>query len=140
MLSQINSPSERTQPSRPIQAVYQSARTLPTLPMRAVSSTQPFLGFSALAPPSASPLPTQAVNADRLASAAATLPRQQQLPRRGRRRTRGPAVSGPVLGRLASNSLRPRIDDCLVELNPSTIRVLVKVYPPIVSLFGHVLH
>ena len=82
-------------PSAPISHLYQSFRTqapqeyptisnghsaLPSLP-----TLQPFLGFSSLG----TSLIGQ-VNQQRLASSAATQPRQPQLPLRGRRR--GPVI------------------------------------------------
>ena len=110
----------------PIQNVYQSARTLPALPTNPPSTSQPFLGFSALAAPS---LPTQNANQARLASAAVTIPRQQQVARRGSRR-RGPASHPPTL---AHHPIRAKIENCLLETDPETIRVQVRVYPPTVG-------
>jgi hypothetical protein len=88
----LQNPTAPSQFSIPIQNVYQSACTLPALPSNPPSTSQPFLGFSALAPPS---LPTQHANQAHLASAAATIPRQQQFARRGSRR-RGPARPPPL--------------------------------------------
>jgi hypothetical protein len=78
----------------------------------------------ALAPPS---LPTQHANQSRLASAAATIPRQQQVARRG------PARPPPTL---AHNPARAKIENCLLETDPETIRVQVRVYPPTVGYFA----
>ena len=121
-------PPRPSQFSLPIQNVYQSARTLPALLSNPPSTSQPFLGFSALAAPSGS-LPTQNANQARLASAAATIPQQQQVARRGSRR-RGPARPPPTL---AHQPVRAKIENCLVETDPETIRVRVRVYPPAVS-------
>jgi hypothetical protein len=116
--------SRPSQFSLPIQNVYQSARTLPALPSNPPSTSQPFLGFSSLAAPS---LPTQNANQARLASAAATIPRQQ-VARRGSRR-QGPARAPPTL---AHQPVRAKIENCLLETDPETIRVQVRVYPPTV--------
>jgi hypothetical protein len=124
--SQNPPPPSSSQFSLPIQNVYQSARTLPALPSNPPSTSQPFLGFSALAAPS---LPTQNANQARLASAAATIPRQQQVARRGSRR-RGPARPPPTL---SHQPIRAKIENCLLETDPDTIRVQVRVYPPTVS-------
>lgn len=121
-------PPGPSQFSLPIQNVYQSARTLPALASNPPSTSQPFLGFSALAPPSGS-LATQSANQARLASAAATIPRQQQVARRGSRR-RGPARPPPTL---AHHPIRAKIENCLLETDPETIRVQVRVYPPTVG-------
>lgn len=123
-----HNPPPLSQFSLPIQNVYQSARTLPALPSNPPSTSQPFLGFSAVAAPSGS-LSTQNANQARLASAAATIPRQQQVPRRGSRR-RGPARPPPAL---AHQPIRAKIENCLLETDPDTIRVQVRVYPPTVS-------
>jgi hypothetical protein len=124
----LQAPPGPSQSSFPIQNLYQSARMLPTLPNNPSGSSQPFLGFSALAPPSAASLPTQRVNQARLASAATTIPRQQQVARRGSR-SRGPARPSP---NLVHRPIRARIENCLLETDPETIRVQVRVYPPMV--------
>jgi hypothetical protein len=94
------------------------------------STSQPFLGLDRLGLSM-----TGQVNQRRLASAAATLPRQPQLPRRGRGRGRGrgPAISAPSLRRVS----RPKIEDCMSTIPDAQgnfpIRIKVKVYPPQVS-------
>jgi hypothetical protein len=87
-------------------------------------SSQPFLGLDRLGLSMAGQ-----VNQRRLASAAATLPRQPRLPRRGR----GPAVPAPSLRR----SSGPKVEDCLSTIPDAqgdfAIRIKVKIYPPQVS-------
>ena len=118
-------------PSAPISHSYQSFRTqapqeyptisnghsaLPSLP-----TSQPFLGFSSLG----TSLIGQ-VNQQRLASSAATQPRQPQLPLRGRRR--GPAIRPPQLPRA------PKLEDCVSHIaSEPLIQLVVKVYPPQVN-------
>ena len=121
-------PPGPSQSSFPIQSMYQSARALPTLPTNPPSTSQPFLGFSALAAPSTTVLPTRNVNQARLASAAATNPRQQQVARRGTRRR----ISTRSQPTLAPRPVRAKIMDCRTETDPEVIRVQVRVYPPVV--------
>ena len=118
-------------PSAPISHSYQSFRTqapqeyptisnghsaLPSLP-----TSQPFLGFSSLG----TSLIGQ-VNQQRLASSAATQPRQPQLPLRGRHR--GPAIRPPQLPRA------PRLEDCVSHITGEPlVQLAVKVYPPQVN-------
>lgn len=73
------------------------------------------------------------VNQQRLSSAAATLPRGPQLPRRTAQRRRGPAIQAPVLP--SRRQVSP-LDTCRTEvLQPDgtmvqSLRVQVKVFPP----------
>jgi hypothetical protein len=119
------------QSSGAIQSVYQSARLpsgLPSLPPTAPIPTQPYLGFSALAPP----MNTQHANRARLASAAATIPRQPQVARRGSRSMSNPGrAAAPTLR--STRSGRGRITDCFAA-DSSTIRIEARVYPPTVCL------
>ena len=122
-------------PSQPIQTLYQSARILPQLPNNppaSGSTSQPFLGFSSLAPPIA----TQQANQARLSSSVTTIPRQQQLPRRGVRHhpsSRTQRSATPTLGR---RSGKAKIEDCLVlaEGSQTLVRIQVRVYPPVVCV------
>jgi hypothetical protein len=121
-----------TPPSQPIQTLYQSARILPQLPQASnpPSTSQPFLGFSWLAPPVA----TQQANQARLTSAAISIPRQQQLPRRGVRHrpaSRTQRSATPTLGR---RSGKAKIEDCLLEGSQNLIRIQARVYPPVVCI------
>lgn len=137
ILGQPNHPA--TSSPSPI-TLYQSARTAsqPT-PMPGQSSlqqtrasSQPFLGVQNLAVDY-----TRHVNQARLAHAAESQPRQTQLPRRGSRRPRGPAIAPPSLAHL-----KPDIRQCITELFPANggpaepaFRTMIKVYPPAVCLF-----
>jgi hypothetical protein len=73
----------------PINAPYQSVRFLPPLPANVPATSQPFLGFSSLAPPSS----TRQANQARLSSASATIPRQPQVQPRSRTSRRGATAS-----------------------------------------------
>ena len=118
-------------PSAPISHSYQSFHTqapqeyptisnghsaLPSLP-----TSQPFLGFSSLG----TSLIGQ-VNQQRLASSAATHPRQPQLPLCGQRQ--GPAIQPPQLPHA------PRLEDCVSHITSEPlVQLVVKVYPPQVN-------
>lgn len=74
---------------------------------------------------------TSIANQARLASAQNTIPRQVSLPRRGRRR--GVAQQPPILSRSSS---KISIQQCFVSDAPvPTICVVVRVFPPLVSIF-----
>ena len=98
-----------------------------TIPAVGSPSSQPFLGLDRLGLSMAGQ-----VNQRRLASAAATLPRQPQLSRRGHR---GPATPAPSLS-LRRSSV-PKIEDCISTIPDAqgnfSISIKVKVYPPQVS-------
>ena len=116
-------------PSQPIETLYQSARVLPQLPSNPPSTSQPFLGFSSLAPPVA----TQQANHARLASAATSIPRQQQLPRRGNRHRPASRTHRSATPTLGCRSGKPKIEDCLL-VDSKGIRIQVRVYPPVVCI------
>ena len=87
------------------------------------SAPEPFLGFSSLGTGM-----TGQVCQQRLASSAATQPRQPQLPSHGSRHRQGPAVRPQPLHWV------PRIEDCVSNINSEVVvRLAVKVYPPQVS-------
>lgn len=116
----MNPPSSRPQ-SRPYGEI--------SLGRPSSSMGQPFLGLQSLGQGV-----TRQVNQQRLASAAATLPRRPALSRR----TRGTSTRPP---RLAT---APSINDCLED---GLIRVKFKVYPPQVrsllsyfAVFSPILH
>jgi len=136
--------SVRGRPSAPDQAsqLYQNARTGQGLaalaaaphghpsPTTMLTSTglsmQPFLGRDSLTVGMAGQ-----VNQARRASAS-NLPRRQTLVTRGGGRRRGPATTAPSLARA------PTIGDCLFISEEhgspvNSVRVKVKVYPPLVS-------
>lgn len=119
--------------SIPVTQPYQSVRqnlgtsTTSTGGQQASSSAsfQPILGLQGLAPPFST---THANNA-RMASAAATIPSRTPLVRR---RARGPARHAPSL----PHQEPPSIRQCYVEgtITPPSIRITVKIYPPVVSI------
>lgn len=124
----------------PINAPYQSVRFLPPLPANVPATSQPFLGFSSLAPPSS----TRQANQARLSSASATIPRQPQVQPRSRTSRRGATASMTTVrggGRatlpriLNGRDGQERVEDCLVaDANPSSLRIQVRVLPPLVSI------
>lgn len=101
----------------------------PTSSTRALSSSQPFLGFNEL-----SIGMTGQANQRRLASAATHLPRQPQLVTRGSRvnrgRRRGPAIHPPSLPR------GPTVEDCTYVASSANgndlqmVRIRAYIYPP----------
>jgi hypothetical protein len=123
-------------PTDPI-SPYQSQRSIPlasqghpstavtTIPAVSGPSMQPFLGLDRLGLSMAGQ-----VNQRRLSSAAATLPCQPQLTRRGRR---GPATPAPSLRR----SSVPKVEDCISTTPDAqgifSISIKAKIYPPQVS-------
>jgi hypothetical protein len=95
------------------------------------SSFQPFLGISSLGAGFAAGHANQA----RLASAAATLPRQPTLNRRTSRTTRprGPAIQPPTLPVELAPGSALHLRSCFVSGTPDpVVRLTVKVYPPAV--------
>ena len=75
---------------------------------------------------------TSIANQARLASAQNTIPRQVSLPQRGRRR--GAAQNPPIL---SQNSSKISIQQCFVSDAPvPTICAVVRVFPPLVSIFN----
>ncbi|KAG6914371.1 hypothetical protein DXG01_000727 [Tephrocybe rancida] len=141
----VNSSAMVATPQAPVQTIYPSSLTLPTLPSTANMSVsaQPYVGFSSLSTPIAGSLSASHANTARLASASAILPRPPHaglpsaLARRGnnragapssRGRGRGPATSAP---RLVTISRRRDANDCLLPEDNEVIRLLVFVYPPI---------
>lgn len=123
-----------SQTGGPISTLYQSAR-LPPLPQNSAIPSQPFLGFSSLGLPSS----TQQANQGRRASALATLPRQQQVARRGSRSMAGGSSGSgrrSAAPALVRRSVRGRIQDCLVEgSEPGDIRIQAIILPPTVCYF-----
>jgi hypothetical protein len=134
-------PAPRQPMQAPIHAPYQSVRLLPPLPENAPATSQPFLGFSSLAPPSS----TRHANQARLSSASATIPRQPQVQSRSRTARRGatgPSTTTARGGRatlprlLNGRDSQERIEDCLVvsDAHPPSLRIQARVLPPMVSI------
>ena len=95
--------------------------------LQSLPASEPFRGFSSLGTSL-----TGQVNQQRLASSAASQPRQPQLPSCGRQH-RGPAVRPPQLPRT------PRLEDCISNVTGEPlVQLAVKVYPPQVSALNKV--
>jgi hypothetical protein len=110
----------------------------PTGPTQNTSSFQPFLGINNLGVGFAAGHANQA----RLASAAATLPRQPALNRRTSRstRTRGPAIQPPSIPVELAPGSALHLRSCFVSGTPDpVVRLTVKVYPPAVSFLFYCL-
>ena len=113
----------------PITQLYQPlqqghpAPTSSSLPVSQPPAFHPFIGTRPNLPA------TSIANQARLASAQNTIPCQVSLPQRGRRR--GAAQQPPILSRTSS---KISIQQCFINDAPvPTIRVVVRVFPPLVS-------
>ena len=114
----------------PITQLYQSAQqghpAPSSFPVSQPPSFHPFIGTSQ------NLSATSIANQARLASAQNTIPRQVSLSQRGRRR--GVAQQPPILSRTSS---KISIQQCFVSDAPvPTIRIVVRVFPPLVSTFN----
>jgi hypothetical protein len=120
------SPFPASQPTQLYQPSQQGHPAPSPFPVSQPPAFHPFIGTRLNLPA------TSIANQARLASAQNTIPRQVSLPQRGRRR--GVAQQPPILPRTSS---KVSIQQCFVSDAPvPTVRVVVRVFPPLVSTFN----